>query len=739
VALVCAALIGGCRADPGPATTLTLAIDGGPASLDPRLGSDEASKRVNELLYNALFRLDAASRPAPDLAESYEAPDARTVAVTLRPGVLFHDGAPLTSRDVVYTYRSILDDEVPSFRKADLEALAAIEAPDERTVVFRLRRPFAPILTNLNIPILKAGAGPRAAARPIGTGPFRLVRYRKDEDLVLGRFDRHFAGAGGVETVRLRIIPSETVRLLELLKGSVDLVVNDLSPDQVARVRRTPGYRVESRPGRNCVYMAFNLADPLVRDRRVREAIARGIDRPAIVRHLLHGAATLATGLLPPGHWAHEPDVPRYEPDPGAARRLLDEAGLPDPDGEGRAPRLRLSYKTSTSELSQQQAAILQEQLARVGIALEIRAYEWPTFYDDLKAGRFQVVVSNWTEISDPDVYRLRFHSRHRPPAGFNRGGYDNPVIDRLIERGAATLDEAERRRIYGAVQRLLAHDLPYVVLWHRDVTAAMRERVRGFRLTPGADFHPLREVTLDGPATAPGGDGTERGSGQPAPQGPLELGEGDGAGAHDARRIGGQVEDRRCRPAARRAAVEDQGHLLAQGLLDLAGRLRRRLAGAVGAGGDDRPPGGARQGPRDGVRRDADADGRSAPEQARRQVLRRGEDQGQGPRPERRGEPTAGVGELAVAGDRDLGLRGDQGQGHPLRPPLRLEHPLDRLGVARVGRQPVEGLGRVRHEPARAQMLGRPRDQDGIGSVGIDALQAPHGSSAVWEGRRPL
>ena len=493
--LPAALLLGGCRPAFDPSSTLTLAIDGGPASLDPRLGSDEASKRVNELLYNGLFRVDETSRPVPDLAESYRTPDAVTVVVTLRRGVLFHDGTPLSARDVLYTYRSILDDEVPSFRKADLAALATVTAEGERTLVFRLKAPFAPILTNLNIPILQAGAGAAAASRPIGTGPFRLVRYRKDEDLVLRRFAGHFAGPAGVETLRLKIVPSETVRLLELLKGSVDLVVNDLSPDQVARVRRTAGFRVESMPGRNCVYMAFNLSDEVLGDRRVREAIALAIDRETILRHLLHGSATLATGLLPPGHWAYEASVPTYGPDREAARRLLDQAGRPDPEGHG--PRLRLTYKTSTSELALQQAAILQEQLAAIGVELVIRAYEWPTFYDDLKAGRFQLVVSNWTEITDPDIYRLRFHSAFRPPAGFNRGGYASREADALIERGVATADERERRRIYGELQRILARDLPYVVLWHRDVVVARRERVRGFRLTPGADFQALRGVTL--------------------------------------------------------------------------------------------------------------------------------------------------------------------------------------------------------------------------------------------------
>ncbi|HKN46346.1 MAG TPA: ABC transporter substrate-binding protein, partial [Candidatus Polarisedimenticolia bacterium] len=497
IALLQAIAVTGCGRRLDPATTLTVAVDSGPVSLDPRLGSDEASRRLFDLLYSGLFRVDDDARPVADLASSYRIEDSRTVVVTLRPDVLFHDGSRCTARDVLYTYDSILADEVPSFRKGDLSMLDSIEAPDDHTVVFRLKQPFAPILTELNVPILKAGAGLGAGTDPVGTGPFRLIRYRKDEDLLLARFDGYFLGPSGVGTIHLKIIPSETARLLELLKGSVDLIVNDLSPDQFARVARTRGFRVQERPGRNTVYMAFNLTDPILSDRRVRQAIALALDRGALVAHLLHGAATLATGLLPPGHWAYTPDVPRYDFDPAAAADLLERAGYRDPDGSGPRPRFSLTCKISTSELAQELAAVIQDQLGRIGIGIAIRAYEWPTFYEDLKAGRFQIAVSNWTEISDPDIYRLRFHSRHVPPRGFNRGRYGNAEVDRLIDAGAATLDEGERSRIYGDLQRILARDLPCVNLWHRAVAAARRDRVRGFRLTSGADFYPLREITL--------------------------------------------------------------------------------------------------------------------------------------------------------------------------------------------------------------------------------------------------
>ncbi len=726
LALLAGAIPAGCAPALDPASTLTVAIDSGPASLDPRLGSDEASRRVNDLLFSGLFRVDETARPVPDLALSCTQPDPRTVVVTLRGGVRFHDGASLTARDVLYTYRSILENEVPSFRRADMSPVSEIDAPDERTVVFHLRDPFAPILTNLNVPILKADSGPVAAARPVGTGPYRLVRYRKDEDLTLRRFDDYFGGRSGPETIRLRIIPAETARLLELLKGSVDLVVNDLSPDQIARVHREPGYRVESLPGHNYVYMGFNLLDPVLADRRVREAIARALDREAIVRHLLHGAATLATGLLPPGHWAYEPDVTRYPLDPEGAARLLDAAGHPDPDGPGPGVRLRLTYKTSSSELALQQATIVQQQLARVGIGLDIRAYEWATFYEDLKAGRFQIVVSNWTEIADPDIYRLRFHSRYRPPAGFNRGGYRNPEVDRLIERGAATADEGRRRAIYAGIQRLLARDLPYVSLWHRDVAAIMRTRVRGFRLTSGADFYPLREVTLTRPG-APEGAG-DPASAQLASENLLHGGERHRPGADHARRVGGEIDDRGGRAAAGGAAVEYQGHRVAEGLLHLGGGGRGALSGAVGARGHDgasRRPG---QGRGDRVRRDAHPDRVPAAQEPGGQIGRSRHHQGQGSRPESGRQAARQLRQLAHAQQQRRLVGGDERQGHAVGAPLGLEHTLHGLGAARVGAEAVEGLGRIGDELAAAQPLGGARDQGGIRTFGVDALHPLHG-----------
>ena len=730
----------GCGVRPADPGGLVIAVDAGPSNLDPRLGSDEGSRRFQDLVFNSLYRTGDDARPVPDLARGLTHPDPRTLVVTIAEGVRFHDGAILTSTDVAATYRSVLEGSIPSYRRADLAAIDRIDTPDTRTVVFHLRRPFAPLVSNLTLPILRAGAGAEAARRPVGTGPFRLARYRRDEDLLLTRFDDYFDGRSPLTSLRLRVIPSETARLLELLTGGVDLVINDLSSDGVARARREASVRIMTRPGRNAVYMAFNLRDPLLADARVRRAVALALDREAIRAHLLRGAATLASGLLPPGHWAYNPAVPVLTRDLDEARRLLDAAGHPDPDGPGPALRLRLEYKAPASEQARQQTAAIQAQLLEAGIGLDVRTYEWATFYEDLRAGRFQIVVSNWTDLSDPDVYRLRFHSAEVPPAGLNRGGYTSAEADRLIEIGATTDDEATRRDAYHRLQALLARDLPYVVLWHRDAIAALGPRVEGFTLTSGADFRPLaaarvrQPATTGGPASATGA--AAEGSGEPATEGRLDGGARHRAGAQEPGRIDREVDEGGRLPAAGAAAVENQGHVVAERGERFVGGSGGRLGGAVGAGGDDRAAECERQGAGDGMRGDPDADGAAAPEEARRQIVRGAQDEGQRTGPEGLGETRGAVGTVAGHARDRAGIAGDQRQRHLFGSPLGRKDPIDRGRIARIAGQPVEGLGRIGDEASASQERRRLLDDLGLGMERVDR-QEPGRHGRLREGGR--
>jgi peptide/nickel transport system substrate-binding protein len=248
-------------------------------------------------------------------------------------------------------------------------------------------------------------------------------------------------------------------------------------------------------PGTNFSYLGFNLEDPVLSNPKVRRAIAHAIDREPIIRYLLRGLARPAEGLLPENHWAYREDLKPVPHDPDLARRLLDEAGFPNPDG-GR-PRFRLSFKTSQNETRIEIAEVLQEQLRRVGIALDIRSYEWGAFFSDIRKGAFQLYTLTWVGVTDPDIYHYIFHSGNVPPHGANRGRYRNADVDRLLERGRTAYAPKTRREAYGRVQEILGRDLPYVNLWHATNVAVLNRRVRGFVLYPDEDMISLKDVRL--------------------------------------------------------------------------------------------------------------------------------------------------------------------------------------------------------------------------------------------------
>jgi len=494
-ALIACALLAGCAAPPPAPGVVTLAVLSSPNTFDPRVGTDEVSQKVYQLVYDNLLTLDDNLRVAPGLATGWDQPDPRTYVVRLRRGVRFHDGHELTSADVVFTFRSLIDPAFVSPRKGAYRLLEAVDAVDDHTVRFSLKEPFFGFPINLVIPIVPAGAGASLKEHPVGTGPYMFVRFAVDDRLELAAFPGYFGGPPANAGVVLRVIPDEIMRGLELRKGTVDLVVNDLSPDIVAQLARDPGMRLTESPGTDFAYVGINMRDPALRDRRVRYALGYAIDRQAIVDHLRRGLARPAVGILPPASWAFEPKVFEFSHDLDRARALLDEAGYPDPDGPGPAPRLKLTLKVSTNEFIRLQAAVIQEDLKQIGIDLDVRSYEFATLYADVLKGNFQLFTLQYVGVSDPDMLRRAFHSKQMPPVGFNRGYYDNAEVDRLIDAATAAPDDATRRRLYSEAQQRIAEDAPYISLWYKTNVAVATAALDGVVLTPSAEFTFLKGV----------------------------------------------------------------------------------------------------------------------------------------------------------------------------------------------------------------------------------------------------
>jgi peptide/nickel transport system substrate-binding protein len=252
-----------------------------------------------------------------------------------------------------------------------------------------------------------------------------------------------------------------------MLRHEADLVQGDLPPELVAYLRSQPGVQVQEVPGANYSYLGFNLQDPLLRDPRVRRAVALAIDRDAIVRQALVGGSRPATAILPPEHWAGNAALPPYPYDPTEARALLQHAGIVLP--------LKLVYKTSTDAQRVRLATILQAQMRPAGIELEIRSLDWGTFFDDVKHGKFQLYGLTWVGIKTPEIYRLAFHSHSVPPAGANRGRMQDAELDGLIEQQSW---QAATERIHAL--------LPYASLWYEGQFAAMNRNVTHY--APASD-----------------------------------------------------------------------------------------------------------------------------------------------------------------------------------------------------------------------------------------------------------
>ncbi len=491
-------LLAGCGPSKVPANQVTVLIESSPANLDPRVGTDAQSERIDALLFDALVRRDARFEIAPELAAGWGQPDPLTYVFHLRPGIRFADGRPLTSRDVKWSLDTILDGSVPTVKAAAYRTWKSVEAPDPLTVIVHLKTPDTALLLNVcdaAFGVIPYGSGRDFRRHPVGSGPFVFVSEEQDKDVVIRRNPAYWGGSPAIDTVRFAVVPDAITRALELQKGSADFEVNALPVDVLATLARDKKLRVESTPGTSMLYIVMNDRDRFLRDIRVRTAIAEATDRPLIIRTLYDGRARLADSVLPPEHWAFAPAMEQHPFDPGRADALLDAAGYRrGPDGV----RFHLVLKSSTDETRRLICAVMQAQLARIGIALDIRSYEFATFYADMTKGAFAMALSNWIGGNEaPDILSYAYSSTRFPPHGANRGYYSNPRVDTLLADASTNPDRASQIRDYVAVQQQLAHDLPTLDLWYLDTVAVVNKRLGHVTLSPSGNYDFLRTVRL--------------------------------------------------------------------------------------------------------------------------------------------------------------------------------------------------------------------------------------------------
>jgi peptide/nickel transport system substrate-binding protein len=481
--------------------SIVIALDGNPTNLDPRFATDAHSSRVDPLVYSGLFHLNKKSELTPVLCESYEQLNDTTYIFKLKKGVRFHLGEAFSARDVKYTYEYIMDKDNKSPHFGSFDKIETIEVIDDHTLKVVLKEPFISFMLINTRGIVPFGYDKdKLEAEPNGCGPFRLIEFKPGEKIILKANDDYFDGRPNLDYAVFKVIENSTTRMLELKKGTVDLMLNSVPAYAVKFVERMDDIDVIKEPGITFQYMGYNLKDPITGNREVRRAISHAINRDEIIRYSLKGLAEKAYGMiLAPTNWAYESDVTRYEYNQELAKHLLDEAGYKDPDGSGPGIRFKLTFKTSKNKEANEIAQIYRAQLKEVGIELEVMSFEWGTFFGDIKSGNFQVYSLRWIGIVDPDIFYYVFHTASMPPSGANRNLYENRLIDGLIEQSRTEMDVTKRKELYSYIQKIAVDDIIYTPLWYVKNVLAINKRYKGFIIYPGGQYTSLKDVYIEG------------------------------------------------------------------------------------------------------------------------------------------------------------------------------------------------------------------------------------------------
>ena len=400
-------------------------------------------------------------------------------------------------RDVKWTLDSLLSGKLISPKASTYNSVASVDAPDDWTVILHLSKPYASLLWNLSdgaFGVVPYGSSGTFSQNPIGSGPFRFVSARQDRDVVVERNDNYWGAKPHLKRVRFIVVPDETTRALELRKGSGDMLINALNADTIRALQREPQLQTEIFPGSNYAYIALNTRDPILKDGRVRQAIAYAIDRRTITHYLMGDMAHEANSVLPPQSWAYNPAAKDYPFDPAMANRILDEAGYPKTNGY----RLQLTMKTSTDASTRVLAAVLQQQLRAIGIDLELRTFEFATFYADVSKGAYQVHSLRWIGGNqDPDIFESIFDSGSFAPKRQNRTYFQNSRVDQLILDGRSTVNSEQRKRDYFELQEIVDREVPYVNLWYFDNVVVHTRRVRNLAVSSAGNYDFLKTAEL--------------------------------------------------------------------------------------------------------------------------------------------------------------------------------------------------------------------------------------------------
>lgn len=506
-----------CARSSSPNKYINIAVGLPIDTIDPRYATSAIAARVSKLVFAPLFDLSEDLTPEPFLAITITSLDEKTFKVLLKPNLSFHDGSPLTADDVIYTFGELASKDVASPHADKLNYIKDIRKESPREIIFELKKPFAPFLTDicaLGIVSKKSCENRSAQCRHEynGSGPFKLKTWDTAKEIVeLEPFAQWWEGAPQ-SPLRIRVVRDENTRLLELMGKKTDLVEGDISPQNTIELKKQPHLSVQEVKGLGYSYLAVNVRGPkpidkpgspqyltraALADVKVRNAIAHAIDFDKIIEKIFLGSAQRASGLIPNGHWAKDPDLKPTPYDPKRAEKELDEAGFP----LIKKSRFHVVIATTPNRMRQSIAQLYADYLGKVGIEATVRVKEWGALYQDMKQGNFELFSAIWSPVTEPDLYYWVHHSASIPKEdgnGGNRHGYHNTEVDRLIEEGRSIIAPEERKLVYQKIERIMLEELPYIPLWNEyQIVVFNKERLRNYKSHPSGSLLGLRKAFI--------------------------------------------------------------------------------------------------------------------------------------------------------------------------------------------------------------------------------------------------
>ncbi len=478
---------------------------GRPATLDPITSNDMISLRVSELVFNGLTAINEKQEVVPDLAERSEiSEDGKIYTFYLRKDVFWHakegeEPVAFTADDVIFTYNIMMHPETITPLKVRYEFIESIEKTDDHTLKFTLKRPILNALAKFSFKIIPKH-GPENKTflsrkdpfvhHPIGTGPYMLRNITADREVILVANENYFKGRPHIDKFVARPFADQNIMGQALLFNAIDMIVL-VNHRDIPQIQGDKRFVLQPYNALSYSFFGFNMRNPLLADKRVRQAFAHAVNRQEMLDSFFQGQGTLISGPFAPGSWAYNLDIAPKAFDPEKAMDLLKQAGFEkNADGimEKDGTPLSLTLKVpiaKESEAVKRVVLAFKNYLGNIGVKIEGEFLEWMAWKEDVFAHHdFDLMFASWVFDDSADISSL-FHSAEIGTWKNNFGGYSNPMVDSLIVESKLTLDHEKRRTINRKLHATISDESPYLFLWTLTNYAAYNKKVRHVGIHP--------------------------------------------------------------------------------------------------------------------------------------------------------------------------------------------------------------------------------------------------------------